>query len=88
MGAGVPAGWERIAQLVRDRYNRELQLLHPPNGFDTYEGTIDVYLDGELIGAFQFLWSDDDPQEDVLDELQSVLSELLVQDLKDELGRS
>ena len=87
MGAGVPAGWERIAQLVRDRYNRELQLLHPPTGFDTYEGIIDVYLDGDLIGGFQFLWRDDDPQDDV-DELESVLSELLVQDLKDELSRS
>jgi len=88
MGAGVPAGWERIAQLVRDRYNRELQLANPPNGFDTDEGFIDVYLDGDLIGGFQFFWRDDDPQEDVLVELGSVLSEFLVQDLRDELGRS
>ena len=73
---------------MRDRYSRELQLLHARDGFDTYEGMIDVHLDGELIGGFQFFWRDDEPQEDVLLELESVLSELLVQDLKDELGRS
>lgn len=45
--------------------------------------------DGEQIGGFQFSWRDDEPQEDVLDDLDSVvLSELLVQDLNDELGGS
>lgn len=46
---------------------------------------IDVHLDGELLGSFEFSWKDTASKEQVIAALTAVLSEFLVQDLRDEL---
>ena len=85
MGAGLPLGWESIAQDVAVKFQRELRLSTPPPESRRHEGMIDVHLDGELLGSFEFSWEDTASKEQVITDLTAVLSEFLVQDLRDEL---
>ena len=47
---------------------------------------VDVYLDGDLIAGVHFSWDEDAPSAVVLSDLAEVLSDLLVEELGEELS--
>ena len=86
VGRGLPRGWGRIARAVESQFGRRLELRPAPD-FGSEGAGIAVYLDGELVGETEFLWAEDESEQEVLAWLvQDQLQGMLVQDLGDEIG--
>jgi hypothetical protein len=80
--AGLPPRWESIAAHLESTTGRHLALGAPPEAFSAGSQEIEVRLDGELLGSFEYRWDDNDPQ-GAVDGLRAVLSVYL----DEELGR-
>ncbi len=81
MRAGLPPRSQEIADSVRARTGRELVLRAAEEPFSSGPESVEVLLDGELLGAFEFWWDDDDVDESVAD-LRYALSVYLDEELR------
>jgi hypothetical protein len=80
---GLPPRWDAIADTVRAKTGRELLLRLPPEAFSDGPLGVEVLLDGQLLGQFEFWWNDENPDE-ALEELRQALSVYLDEELRTE----
>lgn len=87
MGRGIPPGWDRVEQQVLAHYGRTLHLEVAEDPIGLGGAYLNIYLDGKLDSMVGFSWPDDMPEDDVLRMLIADVGEMLVQELRNELGR-
>ncbi len=80
---GLPPTWRELASRVEARTGRRLLLRAPDEGFSSGPQDVEVYLDGELLGQFQFWW-DDDAGDQTLADLEHAVAWYLDERLKRE----
>ncbi len=78
---GLPPTWQQLASRVEARTARRLLLRAPDEEFSSGPEDVEVYLDGELLGHFEFWW-DDDAADEVLADLEHALAQYLDEELK------
>lgn len=78
---GLPPTWHELASRVEARTGRRLLLRAPDEDFSSGPQDVEVYLDGEVLGQFEFWW-DDDAADQALAELENALACYLDEELK------
>ncbi len=81
--AGLPPGWQELATRVEARTGRQLLLRAPDDVFSGGPQDVAVYVDGELLGEFEFWW-DDDYADQAIADLEYALSPYLDEELRRE----
>ncbi len=80
---GLPPKWHDLAARVQSRTGRRLLLRAPVEAFSSGAHDVEVRLDGELLGQFEFWWDDEDPDQ-ALGDLEVALAPYLDEELKRE----
>ncbi len=80
---GPPPKWHDLAARVDSKTGRRLLLGVPGEGFSSSGCDVEVRLDGELLGQFEFWWDDEEPDQALAD-LEVALAPYLDEELKRE----
>ena len=80
---GLPPTWHELASRVESRTGRRLLLRAPNQAFSSGAQDVEVRLDGELLGQFEFWWDGADPDQALAD-LEYALTPYLDEKLKRE----
>ena len=83
MRAGLPPRWQEIADTLRTNTGRSLLLRPTEDPFAWGPENVEVHLDGELLGAFEF-WGDDEDLEASLTDLREALGVYLDEEVRTE----
>ena len=83
MQPGVPPTWPELAERLEARTGHRLLLRAPAEAFSDGPQDVEVHLDGEMLGQFEFWWDDAEPDRALAD-LEYALSQYLDEPLKRE----